>query len=163
MKTITIIFAAFAGLTFFSSCSKQIYSHEEVMQSYHTKGDVVRQFGQPDEIMVVNDTTRWLYNCGDASIFNDTKTKVKVNGVYNAGKGFNTIPVSVKQFSQYDKYVKFSFNTDGKVLNWGSSGLNFAQRKPKPVATIAIVAGAIVVVISTIGLIELANWGSSLH
>ncbi|WDZ99659.1 hypothetical protein [Mucilaginibacter sp. SJ] len=140
MKTITKIFAAFAGLIFLSSCSKLIYSHEEVMQSYHTKNDVIRQFGQPDEIMIVNDTTRWLYNCGEPSVFNDTKTKVKVNGVFNAGSGFNTIPVNVKQFSRYNKYVQFAFNHDGKVLNWDSSGLNFAERKAKPLATIGVVA-----------------------
>ncbi|WPU99837.1 hypothetical protein SNE26_27910 [Mucilaginibacter sp. cycad4] len=156
MKTITTIFAAFAGLVFFSSCSKQIYSHKEVMQSYHTKNDVIRQFGQPDEIMIVNDTTGWLYNCSDPSVFNDTKTKVKVNGVFNAGSGFNTIPVSVKQFSQYNKYVKFTFNHDGKVLNWDSSGLNFAERKANPLATIGVVA--MVVVASAIVIVEMDPW-----
>lgn len=159
MKTITIIFAAFAGLIFVSSCSKQIYSHEEVLQSYHTKDDVVRQFGQPNEIMIVSDTTKWLYNCGDPPIFNDTKTKVKVNGVYNTENGFNIIPASVKQFSRYDKYVKFTFSSDGKVLSWDSQGLNFAERKAKPIATIAIVVGAVAVVVGTIGLIQLNNWG----
>jgi hypothetical protein len=158
MKNIVIIFAAFAGWVLLSSCSKQIYSHEEVMSSYHTKNDVIKQFGQPDEIMVVNDTTQWLYNCSDPSVFNDTKTKVKINGVYNAGSGFNTVPVSVKQFSQHNRYVKFTFNTNGNILNWNSSGVNFAERKAKPLATIGIVVGAIVVVISTIGLIALANW-----
>ncbi len=162
MKTIATIFAAFAGLVFLSSCSKQIYSHKEVMQSYHTKNDVIRQFGQPDEIMIVNDTTRWLYNCGEPSVFNDTKTKVKVNGVFNAGSGFNTIPVTVKQFSRYNKYVQFAFNHDGKVLNWDSSGLNFAERKAKPLATIAIVVGAVAVVIATIGAIVVTNWNAAL-
>jgi hypothetical protein len=157
MKNITIIFAAFAGWAFLSSCSKQIYSHKEVMFSYHTKDDVIRQFGQPDEIMVVNDTTQWLYNCSDPSVFNDTKTKVKINGVYNAGSGFNTVPVMVKQFSQYDKYVKFIFDKDGKVLNWDSSGVNFAQRKTKVLATVAIVAGVVVGVVVIVGVIDLLS------
>lgn len=156
MKTIATIFAAFAGWVFLSSCSKQIYSHQQVMESYHTKDDVKRQFGQPDEIMIVNDTTRWLYNCGDPSVFNDTKTKVKVNGVFNTGSGFNTIPITVKQFSEYNKYVKFTFNHDGKVLNWDSSGLNFVERKANPLATIGVVA--MVVVATAIAIVELNPW-----
>lgn len=156
MKTIIAIFAAFAGWAFLSSCSKQIYSHEEVMRSYHTKDDVKRQFGQPDEIMLVNDTTRWLYNCGDASVFNDTKTRVKVNGVFNTGSGYNTNSVSVKQFSRYDKYVKFTFNNDGKVLNWDSLGLNFAERKTKSGATIGLVA--VTVIAGAIAVAALNPW-----
>jgi hypothetical protein len=54
--------------------------------------------------------------------------------------------------------VKFTFNTNGNILNWNSSGVNFAERKAKPLVTIGIVVGAIVVVISTIGLIALASW-----
>lgn len=157
MKNITIIIAAFIGLAFLSSCSKQIYSHQQVMLSYHTKDDVLRQFGEPDEIIAVNDTTKWLYNCSDPSVFNDTQTKVKINGVYNAASGFHTMPVSVKQFSEYSKYVIFIFDKDGKVLNWDSSGVNFAQRKTKVLATVAVVAGVVIGVVVIVGVIDLLS------
>jgi hypothetical protein len=157
MKNIAMFLAAFAGLAFLSSCSKQIYSHQQVMLSYRTKDDVLRQFGEPDEIIAINDTTKWLYNCSDPSVFNDTQTKVKINGVYNVASGFHTIPVSVKQFSQYDKYVIFILDKDGKVLNWGSSGVNFAQRKTKVLATVAVVAGVVLGVVVIVGAIDLLS------
>jgi hypothetical protein len=140
-----------------SSCSKQIYSHDQVLQSYHTKEDVLQQFGQPDEIMAAPDTVQWLYNCNRTSTLAGTKTRVKINGRYNSAAGVYSVPKTVKQFSDYEKYVKFAFSKDGAVLGWNSAGVNFAQRKAKPLATIGIVVASAAVVVFIAGSIVFDN------
>jgi hypothetical protein len=147
----SLLFPLLAIGFFISSCSKQIYSHEQVMQSYHTKEDVVRQFEQPDEKRALNDTLQWLYNCDSSSNLVLTKTKVKIYGTYNSAAGFHSVPRNVNRFSPYKKYVKFTFGKEGNVLSWNSSGVNFAERKSKTLATVAIVVGSAIVVALVVG------------
>lgn len=164
MKPLLIAIAGLGGLLCLCSCSKLIHSHEQVMVSYHTKDAVMKQFGQPDEKREVNHVTEWLYNCDTSSAIYRSKTKVAINGTYNTVYGsldHNT--VNVTQFTPYKKYVKFTFDEQGKVLNWDSNGINFAERKKKPGATIALVVGSVAAatlfVVSLIALDDFSNWG----
>jgi hypothetical protein len=134
------------------------------MDSYHTVADVRKQFGPPNQIIVSKDTLQWLYNCDTTSNFAETKTKVKVNGVYHLTPGINTVPDTVKQFSNYQRYVKFTFDKEGKVLSWTSAGVKFAQRKGKTLATVGIVvlsiAAALIIIGSIVWADGFSTWGA---
>jgi hypothetical protein len=165
MKTLLIVLASVGGLISLCSCSKQIHSHQQVMVSYHTKDDVLKQFGVPDEKREANHLTEWLYNCDTASALHHSKTKVVINGTYNTVYGsLNHNTVTTDKFTPYNQYVKFTFDEQGKVVNWDSDNVNFEERKKKRGATIALVAGsaaaATLLILSLIVASDFSNWGN---
>lgn len=164
MKPLLIAIAGLGGLLCLCSCSKLIHSHEQVMVSYHTKDDVMKQFGLPDEKREANHVTEWLYNCDTSSALLHSKTKVAINGTYNTVYGsLNHNTVSMDKFTPYNKYIKFTFDEQGKVLNWDSHNVNFAERKKKPGATIALVVGSVAAatlfIYSLVAVSEIGNLG----
>jgi hypothetical protein len=143
----TIIFLSLAGCISLCSCSKIIHSHEEVMSSFQTKGEVTRQFGTPDEKRELHEVTEWLYNCDTISAFTASKTKVRMHGIYNTVYGSLDHPSAiVTEFTHYICYVKFDFDKQGKVISWDSREVNFEEKKVRVGATIACVVGGILVV-----------------
>jgi len=150
MKPIFLI--SLAGCLALCSCSKIIHPHEEVMSSYHTKQDVVKQFGQPDEKRELNELIEWLYNCDSASTFVLSKTKVRMHGTYNSVYGgTDDKSRTVTQFTPYIKYVKFNFDSKGNVIAWDTREVDFAEKKIKVGATVALVGGITYVVLSIVG------------
>jgi hypothetical protein len=142
MKKLLSGLAMLGALLSLYSCSKTIYTHEQVMQSYHTKAAVEKQFGLPDEIRETNGTTEWLYNCDSVSTFGSSKTQVAINGKYSGiADSLNTKSLKVAQFTNYFKYVKFTFDPQGIVLKEDSQGVNFAKKKKNTVGTVLLVAG----------------------
>lgn len=165
MKPLLIAIAGLGGLLCLCSCSKLIHSHEQVMVSYHTKDDVMKQFGVPDEKREANHLTEWLYNCDTSSALHHSKTKVVINGTYNTVYGsLNHNTLSTDKFTLYNQYVKFTFDEQGKVVNWDSDNVNFAERKKKTGATIALVAGSVAAatlfIFSLVAVNDLGNWGN---
>jgi hypothetical protein len=155
----TIIFLGLAGCISLCSCSKIIHSHEEVMSSFQTKDEVTRQFGIPDERRELHEVTEWLYNCDTISAFAASKTKVRRRGTLNNVYGTFEHPITdVTEFTHYISYVKFDFDKQGKVISWDTREVNFAEKKLRVGATIAIVVGGLLVVGIIYSIISLHNW-----
>ncbi|MDN3549806.1 hypothetical protein [Mucilaginibacter aquaedulcis] len=143
----TIIFLSLAGCLALCSCSKIIHPHEEVMSSFKTKDDVKKQFGTPDEKRELNEVTEWLYNCDTISAFAASKTKVRMHGTLNNVYGtFEHPSTDVNEFTHYIHYVKFDFDKKGKVIDWDSKEVNFAQKRISIVKTAALVMGVGIVI-----------------
>ncbi|HVS93923.1 MAG TPA: hypothetical protein VHE59_17920 [Mucilaginibacter sp.] len=87
---------------------------------------MVNRFGQPAERMVVNDQEQWLYNFDRSYISSPTK--------------------DVTQFSRPKKYLLFTLDAQGRVLKSESSRVDLSERKPAAGKTIALVAGAAIIV-----------------
>ncbi|HTE01204.1 MAG TPA: hypothetical protein VK668_18085 [Mucilaginibacter sp.] len=145
------------GLLSLCSCTKIVYTHKQVMQSYRTKEAVVKQFGLPDEKREANSVTEWLYNCDSASTFAYSKKQVRINGTYNpVSDSSNTNSVTVKQFTPYSKYVKFAFDQQGNVLDYDSKGVNFTEKKKNTVGTVLLLAGSMAVVVAEFYMISIS-------
>jgi hypothetical protein len=143
MKKLLSGLAMLGALLSLHSCSKTIYTHDQVMQSYRTKAAVEKQFGLPDEIREANNTTEWLYNCDATSIFGRSKAQIAINGSDNRTvDSLNARSLKVTQFTNYFNYAKFTFDPQGIVISWDSHGVNFAKKKKNTVGTILLVAGA---------------------
>lgn len=148
------------GLLSLCSCTKVLYSHRQVMQSYRTKEAVIKQFGLPDEKRETNGVTEWLYNCDSTSTF-ASNTKVRINGTYNPIiDSINTRSVTVKQFTPRNQYVKFAFDKQGKVLDYDSKGVNFAEREKNTIGTVLLVVGSVAIVVVVAGIISFNNWAN---
>jgi hypothetical protein len=133
------------------SCTKVLYSHQTVMQSFHTKEAVTKQFGTPDEKKVGDKMEEWLYNCDSTSVFAQSGTPVEINGLYNGI--LNDKSNTVVKFDEYPSYVKFSFDPSGAVLNWTSRGVDFSKRVAAPGRTILLISGSVAVAVTVVSVL----------
>jgi hypothetical protein len=129
------------------------------MSSFQTKAEVRKQFGIPDEKRELNEVTEWLYNCDTISAFAASKTKVRRLGTLNNVYGtFEHPSTDVNEFTHYISYVKFDFDKQGKVINWDTRVVNFAEKRFRPGATVALVLGVVVIIGAIAWHVEFSNW-----
>jgi len=154
MKNPFIIIVAIASMLLLYSCSKVIYTNEQVMNGYETKSSVAKKFGAPDEIKTADSTEAWLY-------------KYKSSGS-SIDREFKPYPdastANVVNFTLYKRYVIFNMNRQGNVTSWQCEGVDFKKNKPQPVATAAlIVAGVALIVGLLIASANSINFSSPWH
>jgi hypothetical protein len=125
------------------SCTKVLYTQNEVLGRYKTRNDVEKTFGIPTEKQVTETSEVWLYQ------FDRNKE------LYH-----NTPTITVSDFTKYDRYLLFSFDKSGNVVRCDYTGVDLAVRKKKTGATIALIGGA--VAITAIAIIAAtANWNTT--
>ncbi|HEY4325476.1 MAG TPA: hypothetical protein VGN20_15880 [Mucilaginibacter sp.] len=134
-----------------TGCTKVVYTHSQVMERYKSKQDVVAEFGLPAEKRSGEGIEEWIYNYGAVSTtttYGNQNTNNSVNGTASGGVNgnSNTNTAVVTQVNQYDRYVKFTFDTNGNVLKWGSQGINNEVRKKDTVGTVFSVAGIVALI-----------------
>jgi hypothetical protein len=120
------------------SCSKVIYTHEYVLNTYRTKPEVMLQFGIPTERITTTETEQWLY-WYDGPRYTDEFRNVKT--------------IEVTEFSSFSQYLVFTFDKQGNVINRNCNGVDFTKRKNNTGGTLALVAlgaGAAVLVVMTL-------------
>jgi len=149
---------ALLGMLSLFSCTKVLYTHEQVMNRYQTKQDVIGKFGMPTEKKTDEDSTEeWLYKFDRKGAFSDHAT---VEQMKNKA-------VAVTGFSRYKRYIIFTIDKQDRVIMTQFDGVNLEERVKNPGGTVALVAGGMVL----IGLMVVAAhaitfsfgnfWGSS--
>ena len=151
MKKLLLITVGLVGLMSMCSCTKVLYPHQTVMQSFRTKEAVTKQFGTPDEKKVSDKMEEWLYNCDSTSVFTLSGTHVEMNGLYNGV--LNERSVTVDEFKEYLSYVKFTFDTKGTVISYTSRGVDFSKRVPAKGRTALLVGGSIAAFAILVGVV----------
>jgi len=112
------------------SCTKVLYTHEQVLGLYKTKQDVMKTFGIPTEKKITDSTEEWLYWYDRYDSF--TKHTVE--------EFENTKTVSVADFNRYKRYLLFIFDRRGNVVGRDNQGVDLTIKKKDTVATIALIA-----------------------
>jgi hypothetical protein len=116
-----------AGILPVLSCSKVIYTQEQVLARYKTKQDVINRFGLPTEKIDGETTETWLYKyVGQSSVTGYANTNVKVMAPGN-----------------YRKYVTFLFDKQGNVIRAESTGMDLAEKRDAPGKTVGLVVGIV--------------------
>lgn len=150
-------FFLIALVLFNSSCTKVLYTHQEVMARYTTKSDVVNRFGLPSQKREGEGIEEWLYDYGTVSTatnFGNSRTNASIYSGYNSVYGnSNTNTLNVTQFSQYQRYIKFTFDKSGNVTRWDSN-VNLTERKAAPGRTVLYVVSVVAI---SVGLALLLN------
>jgi hypothetical protein len=132
------------------SCTKVIYTHEQVLNRYQTKQEVINRFGMPTEKRKgEGGIEEWLYKFEK----HDSFTNHSVNAVNN------TQTADVTEFNSYKRCIIFTLDDHGNVLSWKFEKVDLAERKPAPGKTIALVLGSIVLVVALYGAAVLATNG----
>ena len=165
--SITIFMHAFSHgllavvvLSCFTNCTKVVYTTSQYLSDLRTKKDVVDYMGLPAEQRTGEGITEWLYDYGSVGIggsFSNGNVNASArssgNTVYGNATG-NSSTVTV--FSNFQRYVKFTFDANGTTIRYAYQGVDFSKRKAAPGKTIALVlvciAAAVGVVIAGIAL-----------
>ena len=126
MKTQLKATIALLGQLFFS-CSKIVYTNQQVFNRYKTRQNVSDKFGVPYEQITTTTTEAWLYN-------------------FEEGGG-NAATKNVTQFRKLNQFVIFTFDLQGNVINRQSKGVDLAERKPATGATIGLIAGGVALIV----------------
>ncbi|MGZ3753405.1 MAG: hypothetical protein ACXVB0_09100 [Mucilaginibacter sp.] len=133
MKNLIKALVLLSMLSLFS-CSKVIYTHEQVLDSYQTKQAVTKAFGKPTEKRLADSLEQWLYR------FDTFRTRpVDVSQ--------NVQTAAVTDFSRYNRYLIFTFDRGGNVIRSDFKGVDLTVKKSDPVATIVLIAAGTAIII----------------
>ncbi len=129
MKNLIKGLALLSMLSLFS-CTKVLYTHEQVVDLYKTKQDVMKTFGIPTEKKTADTTEEWLYRYDR----HDSFSKHVVEEFHNAQT------VNVANFNRYKRYLVFIFDRQGNVVRCDNEGVDLAVKKKDTVATVVLIA-----------------------
>tara|TARA_B100000902_G_C26873510_1_gene698905 strand:+ start:143 stop:583 length:441 start_codon:yes stop_codon:yes gene_type:complete len=105
----------------------KVISHNEVMNTYTTKKDVIRAFGAPTTKENFEGIEIWYYNKGTTtSSYSSGNAKTNLNSDYS-GINARTNANARTTTNSYTKYVEFQFEND-LVTSWRSKGLNYGTQ-----------------------------------
>lgn len=92
------------------------------MQGFHTKDDVLKRFGKPDQVKKDSVMEEWVY---DRNV-TDIPVKPAKQDTVIAG---NTISDTLRavQAAKYSKYIRFIFDRDGNVAGYKSNGVDLSH------------------------------------
>jgi hypothetical protein len=130
----------------FCSCSRTIHT-QQVLQSPHTKDDVLKQFGPPDERKQGDGIEEWVYTRYPVSASKKQDT-IK-------GQNRNVIDDSLKVNSTgaNKKYFKFIIDTNNNVAGYKNNGVDLTKKvKQNPALATLKFLGQVVIVTIVIGL-----------
>jgi len=135
------------------SCTKTIYTHEQVIDRYKTKQDVTKTFGIPTEKRMEDNYEEWLYRYDKYDSFTEHSVK----------EYHNTQTTIVTDFNKYNRYLKFTFDLQGNVTRCDYTGVDFTVKGKDKGATIALVISGTALVVGIVLLATrstVSNWYS---
>lgn len=127
--------ALFSMLSLFS-CTKVIYTHDQVLSHYSNKQEVTKKFGIPTEKLTRDSTEEWLYRYDSYN----TITQHSIEEYHN------TQTSNVMEFNRYQRYLIFIFDQKGNVTRCDFRGVDLSVKKKDTTATIALIAAGAAVV-----------------
>lgn len=110
------------------------------MQQFNNKNSILSKFGLPTQKREGEGLTEWIYDFGTVSSSTNlgnanTNVSVNANNGYAYGNAMTNV-LSVSQFSQFQRYVKFTFDSKGNVIKWDTQGVDFSVKKTETGKTI---------------------------
>lgn len=120
------------------SCSKKLYTHQEVMQSLHTKDDVFKRFGNPDIKRMADSTEMWIYNHDVSG--KSSRLMAKSGSTNDTTQVSKTVPQNV--------FINFMFDRSGNIVGYKSNGVDLSYVKKVSAGTnILNVLGAAAIIV----------------
>lgn len=157
MKTSRFLFAFIMSLVTFCSCTHTLYTHQQVLQKCHTKDDVLKQFGQPDEINPGPGFDQWTYNMDKA---HPLRKPQKDEPPVTAPDSLVRDSLHKVNPEKFTKYIKFIFDGQGKVAGYKTEGIDLTHKEKDSFGkSFATITGGILV-ISVLVALELYKDGA---
>jgi hypothetical protein len=129
------------------SCSKKLYTHQQVMQSFHNKDDVFKRFGNPDIKRMADSTEIWIYN---RDVSGKTQSPVTTPSINDT--------TQTSSASAQNIYVNFMFDHEGNIIGYKSNGLDLSYTKKISAGTnILNVLGATAIIVLVVAIDAYSN------
>jgi len=123
-------------------CTKVVYTHEQVVDLYKTKQDLIKAFKMPTEKKTNDSTEEWLYRYDRNTSLTD----------HSIAEFPNVVTTNVTEFSKFKRYIIFTIDKRGNVIMCYYKGVDLAVRKKNTGGTIALIAlGVLLVAMSYVG------------
>ncbi|MGZ3832610.1 MAG: hypothetical protein ACXVB0_03740 [Mucilaginibacter sp.] len=123
MKNLPILLVFLVMLMFMCSCSRTIYTRD-VLKSYQTSAEVLKDFGPPDEINHLGEDMDWNYYRDTVSLGKKLNNKDELKYPQ-----INVHPDSAKNnISQHQKYIKFIIDPNSNIVGYKSNGVILTKR-----------------------------------
>ena len=146
MKPLLPVLLILTCIVCFCGCSRKIHT-QQVLQSPHTKDDVLKQFGPPDERKQGDGIEEWVYTRYPVSA---SKKQDTVKGQYNNN---STDSLKINPTGPNNKYFKFIIDTNNNVVGYKNNGVNLTKKiKQNPALATLKFLGQVVIVTIVIGL-----------
>ena len=120
-------------------CTKIIYTHQQVIDSYKTKDQLTKQFGIPTQKKMAGDTEEWLY-----------RYEMSTTGKAVVRQAENVRTADVTEFTLFKRYIIFDFDKQGNITGRRSEGVDFTQKEKAPGKTIALIGGCVAVTVAVV-------------
>lgn len=131
------------------SCTRTIYTTSQTLEKLQTKDDIIRRFGLPTQKRSEGDITEWIYDYGTSGTRvqrNIGQVNANVRGSSSSVYGNATSSgTEVTTFSDFNRYVKFTFNSEGSVIHRNYVGVDLSVKKTSVGKTILCVLGLVAV------------------
>ena len=125
------------------SCSKKLYTHQQVMQSFRNKDDVFKRFGNPDIKRMADSTEIWIYN---RDISGKTLPPAATTPPVNDTTRTSTAAAQ-------NIYVNFIFDHAGNIVGYKSNGVDLSYEKKISAGTnILNVLGATAIIVLVVAI-----------
>lgn len=112
-----------------------IVSHQEVMNSFTTKREVLTEYGVPTKRDSVEGIEIWFY---------DMKTTfTSSDAAYSSGSGSGAAVAGYSSSSDNDSYIEFQFEND-QVIHWRTQGVEFTEKTKGSRGYGGLIIGALV-------------------
>jgi len=164
MKRSQFLLSALLGLLLFSSCTHTVYTHQQVLQNFHTKGDVWKQFGPPDERNPGQGTEQWVYDMDKPH--NPTTQKLQdtianqPNKIMGRPDTLAADSVHPVQPEKYARYVKFMFDDQGVVIGYKTEGVDLTHKEKDNFGKSLVTITGGILLLSALIALELYNDGA---
>jgi hypothetical protein len=146
MKPLLPVLLSLTCIVCFCSCSHTIHT-QQVLQSPHTKDDVLKQFGPPDERKQGDGIEEWVYTRYPVSA---SKKQDTINGQH---RNNNADSLKGNPTRSNNKYFKFIIDTNNNVVGYKNNGVDLTKKIKQNPALIALkFLGQVVIVTIVIGL-----------
>lgn len=139
MKNLITGLALLSMLSLYS-CTKVVYTHEQVLSHYTNKQEVTRKFGIPTEKKVSDTTEAWLYRYDKNDSFSH----------HSFDEFPNTQTVTVTDFNRYKRYLVFMFDQKGNVVRYDFQGVDLTVKGKNPGGTIILASAGVLLVAGVI-------------
>jgi hypothetical protein len=118
------------------SCTKVLYTHDQVLSHYTNKEEVTKKFGTPTEKKVSDTTEAWLYRYEKNDAFSN----------HSVDEFPNTQTVTVTDFSHYKRYLVFMFDQKGNIIRCDFQGVDFTVKEKNTGGTIILITAGVLII-----------------
>jgi hypothetical protein len=146
LKPLLLVLFILVFTVCFYSCSRTIHT-QQVLQSPHTKDQVLKQFGPPDEKKQGDGIEEWVYTRYPVSVSKKQDTIKGQRGNSSADS------LKINPTGPNNKYFKFIIDTSNNIVGYKNNGVDLTKKiKQNPAVATLKFFGQLAIITIVIGL-----------